>query len=161
MAKRFPRAPGAADIDSRYAVASSIATAATLPHKNNVITPKPRGARWLGVFLRGLHQVAVVALGAVLLGAPLAARPQALAVLATGIALLSLDLATKPGLLRERAGAALIAKLALVAWMAMDDAHRATLFWLIVCGSTLFAHAPASFRHAHWYKDAPAETQKP
>lgn len=130
-----------------------------LPTKDIASKAKPRPARWLGVLLRGLHQVAVVALGAVVLGAPLAAGPQALAVLVSGLALFSLDLATKPGLLRERAGAALLIKLALVAWMAIDDTHRAALFWSIVGGSTLFAHAPASFRHARWWKAA-VETAK-
>lgn len=109
-----------------------------------------RPGRWLNVGLRGLHQVAVVLLGAALLGAPVAAGTGALAVLATGLILFALDLWSKPGLLQERAGAAVMLKLLLVGWMAVDADARPWLFWLVVAWSTLFAHAPASFRHARW-----------
>lgn len=104
--------------------------------------------------MRGAHQVAVVILGAALLGAPLALHGPVLAVLASGLALLALDLATKPGLLLERAGAAIAVKLMLVAWMAADATHRTALLWLVIAWSTIFAHAPASFRHARWRKAA-------
>lgn len=100
--------------------------------------------------LRGLHQVAVVVLGAAVLGAPVAAGPSAIAVLATGLILFAMDLSTKPGLLGERAGMAVLLKLALVAWMALDASARPWLFWLVVAWSTVFAHAPASFRHGRW-----------
>lgn len=110
----------------------------------------PRPGRWLNVGLRGLHQVAVVVLGAAVLGAPVAAGPSAIAVLATGLILFAMDLSTKPGLLGERAGMAVLLKLALVAWMALDASARPWLFWLVVAWSTVFAHAPASFRHGRW-----------
>jgi len=110
----------------------------------------PRPGRWLNVGLRGLHQVAVVVLGAAVLGAPVAAGPSAIAVLATGLILFTMDLSTKPGLLGERAGMAVLLKLALVAWMALDASARPWLFWLVVAWSTVFAHAPASFRHGRW-----------
>jgi hypothetical protein len=50
--------------------------------------------------------------------------------------------------LREASGIAVLLKLALVGWMAFDAAMQQVLFWLIVAGSAIAAHAPARFRHA-------------
>ncbi len=111
----------------------------------------PKGAlhrRWLNVVLRGAHLVAVILLGACLLGAPLAAGTAALAVAASGSGMLALDVWGKPGHLREASGIAVLVKLLFVGWMAADASSRPFLFWLIVAGSAFFAHAPASFRHA-------------
>lgn len=113
-------------------------------------------ARWLSVVLRGLHLVTVIALGAVLLGAPLDGHTQSLGVLASGAAMMALDLWMKPSLLKEWSGAALLIKLAALAWMAADAALRAPLFWALVIWSAIFAHAPASFRHAIWWGRKPA-----
>lgn len=104
--------------------------------------------RWLNVILRGLHLVSVIVLGASLLGAPVSGGSAALGVALTGFAMLALDIWKKPGHLREVAGIAVLMKLLLVAWMAMDATSRPILFWLIVASSAVFAHAPASFRHA-------------
>jgi hypothetical protein len=107
--------------------------------------------RWLGVVLRGLHLITVVALGAAVLGAPMDVHAQSLGVLASGSAMMALDLWVKPHLLKEWSGAALIIKLGVVAWMAADAALRQPLFWALVLWSAVFAHAPASFRHALWW----------
>ena len=104
--------------------------------------------RWANVLLRGLHLVAVILLGAALLGAQLQAGQAALGVAATGFAMFGLDIWRKPQYLREAAGLAVLGKLALVGWMAIDASSRPVLFWLIVAGSALSAHAPARFRHA-------------
>jgi hypothetical protein len=106
------------------------------------------GQRWLSVVLRSLHLVAVVWLGAALLGAPVAANHAVLGLWASGLAMLALDTWSKPSHLREASGIALLAKLVLVGWMVVDAASRPLLFWLVVVGSGVFAHAPASFRHA-------------
>jgi len=103
--------------------------------------------RWLNVLLRGLHLVAVILLGAALLGAAVPAGTSAGAVAATGLAMFVLDLWRKPWHLREVAGVAVLVKLGLVAWLAFDAGLRLPLFWGIVAGSALFAHAPARFRH--------------
>jgi hypothetical protein len=113
-------------------------------------TGKSGFPRWLSVVLRGLHLAAVIGLGAALLGAPLDGGLQSLGVLVTGAAMMALDLWMKPHLFQEWAGAALLIKLAGVAWMALDAGLRAPLFWLLVAWSALFAHAPGSFRHARW-----------
>lgn len=104
--------------------------------------------RWTGVVLRGLHLVAVIVLGAGLLGAPLATLPAVAGVAFTGLAMLALDTWQKPSHLREAAGISVLVKLVVVAWMGFDADLRPMLFWLVVAGSAVFAHAPASFRHA-------------
>jgi hypothetical protein len=106
------------------------------------------GQRWLGVLLRGLHLVAVIVLGAALLGAPVASDQAVLGLWSTGLAMLALDTWSKPSHLREASGLSVLVKLALVGWLAVDAGNRAVLFWLVVVGSAIFAHAPATFRHA-------------
>lgn len=112
------------------------------------LTPLDSLLRWINVILRGLHLVAVILLGAGLLGAPLHAGQAAIGVAASGFAMLALDIWRKPQHLREAAGLAVLVKLVLVAWMALDAAARPVLFWVIVAGSAISAHAPARFRHA-------------
>lgn len=96
-----------------------------------------------------MHLAAVVLLGAVLLGGtprlPMAAMAAAL--LLTGFALLALEVWKSPDHLLQFAGAGMVAKLALVAWMLFDRSSAETAFWLIVLWSVVFAHAPATFRH--------------
>jgi hypothetical protein len=104
--------------------------------------------RWINVFLRGLHLAAVIWLGAALLGAPLPETLAASAVAVSGLLMFALDLWRKPRHLCEAAGIVMLAKLALVVWMALDIGARAVLFWIIVVGSAISAHAPARFRHA-------------
>ena len=118
--------------------------------------------RWLSVLLRGLHLVAVIGLGAALLGAPVEPASGiarlAAAVAASGAAMFALDLWRKPRLLFEVAGVGVLAKLALVGWMTLDDAPRLALFWLIVVWSAWFSHAPATFRHRRLF--GPAEKSR-
>lgn len=112
------------------------------------ISPIDAWLRWINVILRGLHLVSVILLGAALLGAPVMLKTAALAVATTGLTMFALDLWRKPQLLREASGIAVLVKLALVVWMAWDAALQHILFWLIVAGSAISAHAPARFRHA-------------
>jgi hypothetical protein len=104
--------------------------------------------RWLNVFLRGAHLVTVILLGATLLGAALDSTMAVWGMVVTGLAMFVLDFWNKPGHLREVSGLAVLLKLLLVGWMAMDASSRFALFWVIVAGSAFFAHAPARFRHA-------------
>jgi hypothetical protein len=111
------------------------------------------GRRWIIIVLRALHLVAVIALGALLLGAP--AHPAwpigtvASAVLTTGFAMLILDVAADRRHLRTVAGLTALAKLALVGGLALSPAPW--LFWIVVAISAIVSHAPASFRHAELY----------
>jgi hypothetical protein len=106
--------------------------------------------RWLNVVLRGLHLIAVILLGAGLLGAHVALDAATLGVASSGFAMLALDIWRKPSHLLEIAGIAVVVKLLIVGWMVLDESSRTFLFWFIVAGSAIFAHAPASFRHAPW-----------
>ena len=108
---------------------------------------KPQFRRWLNVVLRGVHLVAVIVLGAVLLGAPVAGDLATATLVVTGLAMFAVDTWSHPGHLRELAGVAMLLKLVLVVWMAADAAARPLLFWLIVVGSAFSSHAPARVRH--------------
>ncbi len=118
----------------------------------------PRAWRWAGIVLRALHLWAVVVLGAVLMGAP-RALPMSIVgstLLITGVLLFALELWKSRDHWRQVAGLAALAKLLLIVWMLADHARALPLFWLLLLWSTVFAHAPASLRHAHlWGGDAP------
>jgi hypothetical protein len=102
--------------------------------------------------MRGLHLVAVISLGAAIMGAPMATHHLSIAVVITGFAMFALDLWNKPKMLFEWSGAALLIKLCLVAVMALNAELRLPLFWMIVTWSAIFSHAPASFRHKVWWQ---------
>jgi len=107
--------------------------------------------RWFGIVARSLHLVAVVLLGAALLGAPPRVSPVmvGMTLLVTGALLFALEQWKTREHLFQLAGAGQIAKLALVAWMMFDPSRATALFWLTVVWSAVFAHAPAGFRHTH------------
>ena len=108
------------------------------------------GRRWLSVFLRGAHLVAVIQFSAIVLHAvPDAQFPHAgIAVLVSGILVWLLDLWYRPSHLLEGAGLSMLLKLALLAGMIAAPSLRVPLFWIIVGWSAVFSHAPASFRNA-------------
>ena len=115
--------------------------------------------RLLAVAVRTLHLVAVVALGAALLGAPLPLGPAAAVTLASGAVLALMDLAAGRMRLGELAGAVVLLKLAVVAWIgfsAAGAAHALAAFWGLLVASSLSAHAPKALRH--W---RPARASKP
>lgn len=103
--------------------------------------------RWFSVLLRSLHLAGVVWLGAAVLGAPAGHSRAALLVLVSGLLMLAMDLRAGRMALREVAGAAVLVKLALVAWMALDARHAVLIFWVLVLGSAVTSHAPKGFRH--------------
>ncbi|MBV8046166.1 MAG: hypothetical protein JO171_03375 [Paludibacterium sp.] len=108
-----------------------------------------RALRWLTVFLRGLHLVAIILFCATLLSVqPQAGQPAGgLAVLVTGLALWALDLWRHPAHLRQAVSLCMLLKLLLVAGMILMPTWRLPLMWLIVVWSALFSHAPSSFRN--------------
>jgi hypothetical protein len=111
----------------------------------------PRTWRWLGIVMRALHLVAVVLLGAALLGAPRGVSQVWVGstLLATGALMFALEQWKTREHVFQLAGAGQVAKLALVAWMMLDPSRAVALLWLIVVWSAVFAHAPAGFRHMH------------
>ena len=103
--------------------------------------------RWLAVLLRALHLASVVALGAQVMGAAMQAHAAPALVLVTGTVMLLMDLRAGRIALREVAGAAVLVKLLLVVWMALDHRNAVWIFWLLVLGSAVTSHAPKGFRH--------------
>ena len=114
--------------------------------------------RWFSVLLRSLHLAGVVWLGAAVLGAPAGHRGASLLVLASGLLMLGMDLRAGRIALREVAGAAVLVKLALVVWMALNAAHAVLIFWALVLGSAVTSHAPKGFRH--WPTPARADAPR-
>lgn len=118
----------------------------------------PRAWRWAGIVMRALHMAAVVALGAALMGAP-RVLPMSIVgstLLITGVMLFALELWKTRDHWRQVAGLAALAKLVLIVWMIADHARALPLFWVLLLWSTVFAHAPASLRHAQlWGGGAP------
>ena len=96
--------------------------------------------RALSVALRTSHLLAVVWLGAGVLGAPAF-------VVGTGLALAVIDLLARRISLRELAGAVVLVKLVLSAWMGWQPQHAGWLLVVIVVVSSLAAHAPKPVRH--------------
>lgn len=112
------------------------------------------GKRWLVNLLRAIHLVGVVGLGAGVIGDIPEARWMAFGLMAllSGLAILALDSWSRPGYFREYVGLVMAGKLLLLGMLLAWPAQRAVLFWLILVLSVLFAHAPASLRHAVWLK---------
>jgi hypothetical protein len=110
------------------------------------------GRRWLSVFLRGAHLIAVTAFSATVLNVVPEAQPgySGSAVLITGVLVWLLDLWHKPAHLVEGAGLSMLLKLVLLALMFVLPEQRVPLFWIVVGWSAVFSHAPASFRNARW-----------
>lgn len=105
--------------------------------------------RWTSVLLRAVHLVTVIGLSAGILGSPAVHDHRwATAVVVSGLALFAVDYWGRPDRLREVSAASLLAKLALVALMIVLPDSQTALFWSVVVWSVIFAHAPASFRHA-------------
>ena len=115
-------------------------------HTNGCDKP-PEWQRWANILARSVHLVAVVMLGASVLGAPLHGSIAAATAAASGLLMLALDVRKRSTHLSELAGATMLAKFALLAWMAADDAARPVLFWLVLVASAVIAHAPAHIRH--------------
>lgn len=112
------------------------------------------GKRWLVNLLRAVHLVGVVGLGAGVLGEVPESRwfGFGITALVSGLLILSLDSWSRPSYFREYVGLAMAGKLVLLGTLLAWPAQRAVLFWTILVLSVLFAHAPASVRHATWRK---------
>lgn len=108
----------------------------------------PAWRRWLSVLLRAAHLVAVIGFAAKFLSGNPHPPDWVIAVLLTGVVLFAHDISAAPKRLFELAAASVLAKLALIAAMLLFPAWQTPLFWAVVVWSVIFAHAPASFRHA-------------
>jgi hypothetical protein len=113
-------------------------------------TKSSAAERAASIVLRTLHLAAVVTLGAALLGAPLSLRHCAAAALASGLALFAMELFARRMHAFDLAGLAVLAKLAVVAVVALwpgAAAHGLPAFWVLVALSSLSSHAPKPVRH--------------
>jgi hypothetical protein len=103
--------------------------------------------RWLALGLRTVHLAGVVALGAALMGAPVARGAAGLVVVASGTVLFVQDLRAGRIGAGELAGVVVLGKLLAVAWAAWAEAHVLPVFWALLVASSLSSHAPRRWRH--------------
>lgn len=118
-----------------------------------------RSWRWSSVLMRSLHLLAVVAFGALLLGAPYVPLQEyvGILVLASGVLLWAIDLRLHPAHLVEGVGVSMLFKLALLVGMLVVPSLREPLFWIVVAWSAVFSHAPGSFRNARLTRTSPSK----
>lgn len=117
--------------------------------RGRALKPDSKLRRWSSVLLRAAHLVSVIGFAAHFIADnELAGRPWAIAVFLTGTVLFAVDFAAVPSRLFELSSASVAAKLVLVALLILAPKWQTPLFWGIVVWSVIFAHAPASFRHA-------------
>ena len=103
--------------------------------------------RWLGIMLRTAHLCAVTLLGAALLGAPASTAGAATFTALSGAGLLMIERFDGRILLGDLSGWVSLAKLAVVAWMAIDPARAPVVFWVVLAVSAISSHAPRGLRH--------------
>ncbi|MBI4754757.1 MAG: hypothetical protein HY778_04890 [Betaproteobacteria bacterium] len=112
------------------------------------------GRRLLLNLLRAFHIAGVVGVGSMLLGAGATGAPWLfpLLLVASGAGIMALDWWSNRAWLAQWSGLALLFKLLWVALFAALGAHSQLLFWLILVGSVLVAHAPGRLRHRRWLR---------
>ena len=107
------------------------------------------GRGFLINLLRALHLVGVVGLGAAVLGV----RPDAETavyvgvLMGAGVAIVALDRWANPDYFSQVNGLAVALKALLLAGVGMLAGFNALLFWAVLVGSVLIAHAPRGLRH--------------
>lgn len=99
--------------------------------------------------LRALHLVGVVGLGVAALGIrPVSETTVFVGILmASGILIAALDRWANPAYLFQLNGLAVLLKVLLLAAVGMLAGFSAALFWAVLVGSVLMAHAPRRLRH--------------
>jgi hypothetical protein len=103
--------------------------------------------RWIALLLRAGHLMAVVWLGAGLMGSAAVAPLAGWTVLGTGLVMLAMDLVAARVRLHELAGAVIVFKLLAVALALSQPAWALPIFWCLMLLSVLSSHAPKAWRH--------------
>lgn len=103
--------------------------------------------RWLAIGVRTVHLVGVVGVGAAVVAQRVPPAAVAWLMALSGALLLAMDVRAGRIALGELAGAFVLAKIAMVIWMAIDPAQARWLFWALLVGSSIASHAPKGFRH--------------
>ena len=99
--------------------------------------------------LRALHLVGMVGLGAAALGVrPVSETTVFVGILmASGVFIAALDRWADPAYFFQLNGLAVLVKVLLLAGVGMLAGFNAVLFWAVLVGSVLVAHAPRRLRH--------------
>lgn len=99
--------------------------------------------------LRALHLVGVVGLGAAALGIRPVSETAAFVgiLIASGVLIAALDRWANPAYFFQLNGLAVLLKVLLLAGVGMLAGFNALLFWAVLVGSVLVAHAPRRLRH--------------
>ena len=99
--------------------------------------------------LRALHLVGVIGLGAAVLGVRPATETAAYVgvLVGAGIAIAALDRWANPAYFSQANGLAVLFKVLLLGAVAMLAGFDGILFWTVLVGSVLIAHAPRRVRH--------------
>lgn len=99
--------------------------------------------------LRALHLVGVVGLGAAALGVrPVSETTVYVGILvASGVFIAALDRWANSAYFFQLSGLAVLLKVLLLAGVGMLAGFNAVLFWALLVGSVLMAHAPRWLRH--------------
>jgi hypothetical protein len=121
----------------------------------------PKGSeleRWLAVGLRSVHLCGVVWVGAAVVGGTAVSPAAAATMIGGGAVMFAMDLRAGRIALAELAGAFVLLKLLLVAWMVLDAARAPWIFWGLVAASSVTSHAPKAFRHWPTRPRAAAQT---
>ena len=99
--------------------------------------------------LRAVHLVGVVGLGAAVVGMRPAAESvgYVAALMGAGIAMAALERWSYPAYFSQLNGLTVLLKVVLLAGTGMLAGFNAALFWAVLVGSVLVAHAPRGVRH--------------
>lgn len=105
--------------------------------------------RWTRIALRSAHLVGTAGVGGGYLygAAPGLWQPYLWLTVASGVALVLLEVWSNGVWLIQLRGVAVLAKLALLGWMAHSPGHAALALILVVVISGVISHAPASVRY--------------
>ncbi len=114
---------------------------------NEVSRTDPDVERWIAVGLRSVHLAGVVWVGAAIVAGVAVAHGAGALMLGSGLVMAVMDLRAGRLALREVAGAFVLLKLLLVAWMVFDPRQAPWLFWALLVASSVASHAPKGFRH--------------
>lgn len=119
------------------------------PEKTSIKRRDFAGRRILVNLLRALHLVGVVGSGAAILGAlPVdAMRFYAILLVVAGLGMVALDRWANPEYFLHINGMAILVKLCLVSAIIWLGGFVEALFWFVLIGSVLLAHAPGRWRH--------------
>lgn len=98
---------------------------------------------------RALHLVGVIGLGAAALGVRTVSETTAYVgvLVASGVLIAALDRWANPAYFCQLSGLAVVLKVLLLAGVGMLAGFNAMLFWALLVGSVLMAHAPRWLRH--------------